>query len=171
MHLFAGFISKEERLFPRKTEAAPGLRPRRGNPGLLQLKMRLLGSWCHSGAIPAPFSQCFPCASSKRNSSCSRGWTPRSPEALGQPILPITRLQGQPKTLVLRVSAAAWGFLGERQGAPGVLPERHAQPGLRGHAAGGEGVVLGLKLELAVAASHYLIRLALRLPGREAESH
>lgn len=56
------------------------------------------------------------------------------------------------------------GFLGKRQGTPGVLPERHAQPGLRGHGGGGEGVVLRLKFELAVAAGQRLVRLALRLP-------
>lgn len=56
------------------------------------------------------------------------------------------------------------GGLGERQGAPGVLPQWHAQPRLRGHAAGGEGVVLGLEFELAVAAGQRFVRLALRLP-------
>lgn len=71
---------------------------------------------------------------------------------------------GQPKPLVPRLSAAGWGFLGEGQGTPGVLPEGHAQPRLRGHAAGGEAVVLGLELELAVAAGQRLVRLALCLP-------
>lgn len=114
--------------------------------------MSFLGSRCHRGAIPAPASQRFPRASSKRNKSCSRSSTPRSPEALGQPVLlPVSRSQGQLKTLVPSLFAGGWGFLGERQGTPGVLPERHAQPGLRGHGGGGEGVVLGLEFELAVA--------------------
>lgn len=62
--------------------------------------------------------------------------------------------------------SGGWGFLGQRQGTPGVLPEGHAQPGLWGQAAGGEAVVLGLKLELAVAAGQRLVRLALCLGHR-----
>lgn len=48
-----------------------------------------------------------------------------------------------------RGSLWCWWLLGQRQGTPGVLPEGHAQPGLRGHAAPREAVILGLELELA----------------------
>jgi len=60
--------------------------------------------------------------------------------------------------------AGVWGFLGQCQGAPGVLPEWDAQPRLWGHGGGGESVVLGLKFELAVVAGQRLVRLTLRLP-------
>lgn len=66
--------------------------------------------------------------------------------------------------MVPRLSAGGWGILGQGQGTPGVLPEGHAQPWLWGHAAAGEAVVLGLELELAVAAGQRLVRLALCLP-------
>lgn len=80
------------------------------------------------------------------------------PWQLGQPV---SSQWGEPHT-----RCPGWwpqGGLGERQGAPGVLPQWHTQPRLWGHAAGGEGVVLGLEFELAVAAGQRFVRLALCL--------
>lgn len=168
MHLFAGFVSKEEG-FPQENGGSAGALASGRQPWVAPAQDELFwGASATAGPPRPPPASVFQCASSKRNPSCGRGATPRSPEALGQPVLlPLRRPRGQPKTLVPRLFAGGWGFLGERQGAPGVLSEWHAQPGLRGHGGGGEGVVLGLEFELAGAAGQRLVRLALCLGRRK----
>lgn len=152
--------SQKRKAFHKKTEVAPGFQPWGGSPVSLWGRMSFLGSWCHSGAIPAPSSCHYPWASSKRNLSCGCGSVPAVPGRWGSSSCCLLDSQ---KPLVPRLSAAGCGFLGEGQGTPGVLPEGHAQPRLWGHAAGGEAVILGLELELAVAAGQRLVRLALCL--------
>lgn len=156
MHLFAGFTSEEEGS-PQENGGVPAL----GRQPWVSLgKDELfLGSWCHRGAHPSPIQLAFS-RSILQEKPVLRLWLPLQSRGAGAAAPPAHR---SAQNLGAEALCSSWGFLGEGQGTPGVLPEGHTQPRLRGHAAGGEAEILGLELELAVGTGQRLLRLC--LPG------
>lgn len=162
MHLFAGFTSEEEGS-PQENGGVPAL----GRQPWVSLgKDELfLGSWCHRGAHPSPIQLAFS-RSILQEKPVLRLWLPLQSRGAGAAAPPAHR---SAQNLGAEALCSSWGFLGEGQGTPGVLPEGHTQPRLRGHAAGGEAEILGLELELAVGTGQRLLRLC--LPGGKAQGH